>query len=78
MTERLITVCSACRCASCWHGKFRCDQFRNATTLQLPISTLAAEDREHPDNWEICDDCQTACCGQCAINRAPPNPNLFF
>lgn len=47
--ERMITVCSACRQASCWQARFMCDEADTAGTLSLPESLLRAEGREHPD-----------------------------
>lgn len=52
-TDYLVTVCSACRCASCWHGEFMCDASRTAGTVNALASGLRAEDREHPDNYSI-------------------------
>lgn len=50
-TDYLVTVCSACRCASCWHGEFMCDASRTAGTVNVRASVLRAEAREHPDNF---------------------------
>lgn len=51
--DYLVTVCSACRCASCWHGEFMCQQAKNAGTVDVLASVLRAENREHPDNFSI-------------------------
>lgn len=50
--ERLVTVCDRCRQASCWQGIFMCDEAREAGTVDVPLSVLRAEAREHPDYWE--------------------------
>jgi hypothetical protein len=49
--DYLATVCSRCRCASCWHGVFMCMDSRCASTVDVPASVLRAEDREHPSNF---------------------------
>lgn len=70
MSELTVTVCDSCRTASCWHGKFMCDRSSGAGTIDLPLSVLQAEAREHPENWDICPSCFTACQGYC--ERNPP------
>ena len=50
--ERMITVCAACLCASCWQGAFMCDEAYNVGTVDLPISNLREMGREHPQYWE--------------------------
>lgn len=40
-----------CRCASCWHGDFMCQEAQNASTVDIPASVLRREDREHPDQF---------------------------
>lgn len=47
-TDYYVTVCSACRCASCWHGVFLCGASRNAGTVEVRASELLQDDREHP------------------------------
>jgi ABC-type oligopeptide transport system substrate-binding subunit len=47
--ERLITVCSACLCASCWHMVFPCSDYRTAGTVQKTATQLRRHGREHPD-----------------------------
>lgn len=52
---RLVTVCSACLCASCWLGEFYCEKAksgRQAGTKQMTVAELRALDREHPDYWK--------------------------
>lgn len=48
-----VTVCSACRCASCWHGEFMCQASRNASTTEVPASELRRERREHPGCFSV-------------------------
>ncbi len=43
-----VIVCSACRCASCWHGESLCQASRTAGTVEVRASELRREDREHP------------------------------
>ena len=50
--EKLVTVCSECRMASCWHGIFMCDLAQDAATMDLPVSELRKLDLEHPSYWE--------------------------
>lgn len=47
----MVTVCAACRCASCWHGEFMCSDARSASTVDVRASTLRVENREHPDHF---------------------------
>lgn len=53
MHDYLVTVCSKCRTASCWHGEFMCEQSRDAGTVDVLASVLRSEEREHPDNYSI-------------------------
>lgn len=49
-TERMVTVCDQCLCASCWHGIFMCDRAQNAGTVEKPVSELRRlgyEDRSY-------------------------------
>ena len=48
---RLVTVCSCCKRACCWQGEFYCDDYRGASTIDLPISELRALNLEHSDYW---------------------------
>lgn len=48
--ERLITVCSWCLRASCWHGEFFCDHAQTAGTVQRTareLNKLSLEDKHH-------------------------------
>jgi len=49
--ERLITVCDACLCASCWHGIFLCEDYQTAGTVQKTPRELRKLDREHPSYY---------------------------
>lgn len=53
MTDYYVTVCSVCRCASCWHGEFMCQQAQEAGTVDVLASRLRQENREHLDNFSI-------------------------
>lgn len=48
-----VTVCAACRCASCWHAEFFCASARTASTTEAKASLLRDEDREHPSNYSV-------------------------
>lgn len=51
--DRLVTVCSACLCASCWHGEFMCWQAGGASTVQRTVRELKALNREHPSHYSV-------------------------
>lgn len=51
--ERMVEVCDACLCASCWHGYFYCDRYRNAGTIRLSVSRLRELNREHPSHYSV-------------------------
>lgn len=48
---RQITVCDSCRCASCWQGKFYCDNARMAGTVDVTLATLMPERGENEEYW---------------------------
>lgn len=45
--DYLVTVCSVCRRASCWHYVFPCAKARTVGTVDVLASALTKEDREH-------------------------------
>lgn len=49
--HRKITVCSACLCASCWHGHFECADALLAPTTRLTVAELDKLGREHPSQY---------------------------
>lgn len=49
--DRLISVCSACRRASCWHGDFMCDEAWSAAIVEVPRCVLVGEGREDPHHF---------------------------
>lgn len=49
--DRLVTVCSACLCASCWHGELMCGDARGGDTVDLPVRELRRLRREHPSYY---------------------------
>ena len=49
--DYLVTVCSACLQASCWHGEFMCDEAYTAGVKELRASELCFLSREHPDHY---------------------------
>lgn len=53
MTDYLVTVCSACRTASCWHHEFVCDDYRSAGVIDLPASELRKLGLEHESNYSV-------------------------
>lgn len=48
----LVTVCDHCLTASCWQGKFMCDNATFAGTVDLPLHTLDWLAIEHPSHWK--------------------------
>jgi len=53
MRDYLVTVCDACRTASCWHGVLMCQRSSGAGTVNVLASVLQDEDREHRDNYSV-------------------------
>jgi hypothetical protein len=51
--DRVITVCSACLCASCWHGEFMCQESGVAGTVEKTVRELDALGREHRSNYSV-------------------------
>lgn len=51
--DYIVTVCSACRCASCWHGEFMCQASRTAGTVDIRASVLRGERREHSIHFSV-------------------------
>jgi len=47
-----VTVCNRCFQASCWQGKFHCDESRSAGTVEMLRSELAKLGWENPSYWE--------------------------
>jgi len=52
MDNKKITVCDNCFRASCYHGKFYCDEYREAGIINIPIWVLEKLELENPDNWK--------------------------
>ncbi len=50
-SHRLITVCAACFCASCWQGIFYCEDYKHASTVEKTRAELARLALENPDYW---------------------------
>ena len=46
-----VTVCEACRRASCWQGEFYCEEYRTAGTVQETRSALALLALESKHYW---------------------------
>ena len=51
--NKVITVCNACLCATCWHGLFLCNESRNAGTVEKKVRDLKKLNLEHPKYWSI-------------------------
>lgn len=55
--DMVLTVCSECNRACCWHGEFMCeDAYECAVTTDRTIAELVelreqSENHEHPDYW---------------------------
>lgn len=65
-----ITVCAACLRASCWQGKFYCEDYKTADTVEMSPQALQLLGRECSSYWVVCDSCGTACGGACARRAA--------
>jgi heterodisulfide reductase subunit C len=52
MSDEMITVCSACLKASCWHGEFYCEDYRTAGAVEKTRGELVELSLEHPDYWK--------------------------
>ena len=50
--SRMITVCDSCWQASCWQGKFFCDDATTADTTQKSVHDLKRLGLEHPSYWK--------------------------
>lgn len=50
--SRLVTVCSACFRASCWHGEFYCSEYRIAGTVEKTVRELKKLNLEHSCYWD--------------------------
>lgn len=46
-----VTVCEACRRASCWQGKLYCEDYRDAGTAQETRGALAMLNLESKHYW---------------------------
>jgi hypothetical protein len=49
--NKIIEVCSECKCASCWYGEFMCHEAARAGTKKYTVSDLRKLDLENEDNW---------------------------
>lgn len=47
-----ITVCNRCLQASCWLGKFMCDDSQTAGTVEKTVRELTELNLEYPVYWE--------------------------
>lgn len=52
-TDYIVTVCSACRTASCWHGEFLCQSAAGASTERVAASVLRKLKLEHRSNYSV-------------------------
>jgi hypothetical protein len=51
--NRLVTVCSECLRASCWHGYFYCENYVRAGTVQKTVTELRALALENSRYWSV-------------------------
>ena len=49
--KETVTVCSACKRASCWNGIFYCDDYKKAGTIEMTVADLRKLGLEHPDYY---------------------------
>lgn len=50
---RMVTVCSECLKASCWHGEFLCERSRAANIVRRTVGQLRDLNREHPEQYSV-------------------------
>ena len=48
----LITVCDHCLMACCWQGKFYCDNYKIAGTIEKTVKELKELNLEHSSYWK--------------------------
>ena len=48
-----IEVCSSCRRASCWQGRFNCGDSRGAGVVLMSVEDLAGLALESSDYWSV-------------------------
>ncbi len=51
MDDRIVTVCSECFRASCWHGEDFCREYRTAGTVEMTSKDLDELGLEPKDNY---------------------------
>ena len=51
--DRMVTVCAACLCASCWHGEFYCSEAQTAGAVEKPVRELRRLKLEHRYNYSV-------------------------
>lgn len=51
--DRVVTVCSVCLTATCWHGEFYCDNHRKAGTVEKTVGELRQINAEHPSHYSV-------------------------
>lgn len=51
--DRLVTVCSECLMASCWHGEFMCENSISAGTREMTARELDKLRLEHPSHYSV-------------------------
>ena len=49
--DALITVCAECLQASCWQGKFMCDNSKNANIVEITVRSLRILQMENESYW---------------------------
>lgn len=56
-----VTVCDKCFQATCWQGKFMCDQAYEAGIVEKTVAELISlHTGEHPDHWGLNADSETS------------------
>ena len=51
--DRLITVCSACLRATCWHAEMHCGRHREAGVVTRTVGELQQINAEHPSRYSV-------------------------
>lgn len=60
--NKIVEVCSECKCASCWYGIFMCNESASADLEKYTVAELRVFDVENECNWS--DDMMTRVYGE--------------
>lgn len=49
--DRTVVVCDMCKRASCWQGKFYCDDYKKSGVMSMTVGELRSLGRENEEYW---------------------------